>query len=45
LAGLDQLYEKLKKQDEPDGDAFFFAAMMVRGGVFSGSKKAKQEAA
>ncbi len=45
LAGLDQLSEKLKKQGEPDGDAFFFAAMMVRGGVFSGSKKAKQEAA
>jgi len=45
LAGIDQLFERLKKQGEPDGDALFFAAMMVRGGVFSGSKKAKQEAA
>ncbi len=42
FAGLDQLADRLKKQDEPDGDAMFFAAMMVRGGVFSiGKEKSK----
>lgn len=44
LAGLDQLAEKLEKEGESDGDALFFAAMMVRGGVFS-SDKEKSEAA
>ncbi len=38
FAGLDKLAERLANHAEPDNDAMFFAAMMVRGGVFSTSK-------
>jgi len=35
FAGLEQVFNRLEKTKEPDGDALYFAAMMVRGGVFS----------
>lgn len=35
MAGLDQLYKQLEETGEPSNDAMFFAAMMVRGGVFT----------
>lgn len=42
LARIDELIERLEKSDEPDADCMFFAAMMVRGGVFSGPKEKKE---